>query len=41
MDENQVISVEELEARFEMETLVTGGNDVLPDWTCKCEFSSK
>jgi hypothetical protein len=40
MEDTQVFSVEELEARFEMETLVAGGNEVLPDWTCECKFSS-
>lgn len=41
MEDAQLFTVEELEARFEMESLVTAGNDVLPDWSCKCEFNSK
>jgi hypothetical protein len=41
MEDDQVFSVEELEARFEMESLVSGGIDVVPNWTCECKFSSK
>ena len=41
MEDAQIFSVEELEARFEMESLVAGSNDLLPDWTCECKISSK
>jgi hypothetical protein len=40
MEDEQVFSVEELEARFEMESLVAG-TGLSVDWTCECKFSSK
>jgi len=40
MEDAQDFRVEELEARFEMESLVAGSNDLLPDWTCECKISS-
>lgn len=36
MDKDQVFTVEELEARFEMEALAGPGFEVLPDWSCEC-----
>jgi hypothetical protein len=40
MEDAQDFRVEELEARFEMESLVAGSNDLLADWTCECKISS-
>jgi hypothetical protein len=38
MEDAQLFSVEELEARFEMEAVPVTGGDVLPDWTCECNI---
>ncbi len=38
MEDAQLFSVEELEARFEMEAVPVGGNELLPDWTCECNI---
>jgi hypothetical protein len=38
MEDAQLFSVEELEARFEMEAVPVTGSDVLPDWTCECNI---
>jgi hypothetical protein len=40
MEDVQDFCVEELEARFEMESLVPGGSDLQLDWTCECKFST-
>jgi hypothetical protein len=40
MEDAQLFSVEELEERFEMESVVTAANDVGTDWSCECKISS-
>ena len=40
MEDAQLFSVEELEARFEMESVVAAGSALGTDWTCECKISS-
>jgi hypothetical protein len=40
VENKSLFSVEELEARFELEAIPTAiGSEILPDWTCKCEIT--
>jgi hypothetical protein len=38
MEDDQVFSLEELESRFEMESLVATGPDAITDWSCECNI---